>query len=191
MFGHRIGTLTMLVSLAALGACAYHPFAFPVYGTTDERIRLAGEWIGEFDGARSGVGGSIDFQFDPGRDSATGDVSVFASRTGNEQPVANYHHVLPPRALTGTTLRIRSARVDASIVEGILEPYADAECGCTVTTGFRGEIRGDSIVGHYVSRGGWLTRRGEWRMRRRPGGDRAAVTSRGAISSPVRLEPRR
>jgi len=61
----------------------------------------------------------------------------------------------------------RYVRVGASIVEGILEPFRDPACDCMVTTRFLSEIRGDSIIREYVSRGGWTARRGEWRMSRR------------------------
>lgn len=166
MFGHRTRTTTMLAGLVAFTACTYYPANFPIYGTTDERARLAGDWEGEFDDSRAGGGGSISFRLEAGRDSASGDVTLLASHIGNAQ--LGYETRVPTaRTATRTTLRIGYASVGASLVEGILEPFRDPECDCMVDTSFRGELRGDSIVGRYVSRRGWTMRRGEWRMSRR------------------------
>jgi hypothetical protein len=167
MLGHRSRTAAPFIALVALAACTYHPSRFPLYGATDDRTRLAGEWIGEFEVARSGRSGSISFHLEAGRDSASGDVSVLAPYVGNAQPRRYDERGPSPRFAAGATLRIRDVSVGASIVEGSLEPFRDAECDCSVTTWFRGEVHGDSIVGEFVSRGGFTKRRGEWRMSRR------------------------
>jgi len=167
MLGHLSRTAATFIALVALAACTYHPLRFPMYGAADDRTRLAGEWVGEFEGARAGRSGSISFRLEAGRDSANGEVSVLASYMGNAQPMRYDERGPFHRVGTGTTLRIRHVSVGASIVEGSLEPFRDAECDCMVTTWFRGEVHGDSIVGGFVSRGGSMTRRGEWRMSRR------------------------
>jgi hypothetical protein len=167
MFRHRTRTLSTFVVLMAFTACTYHPSRFPMYGSTDHRTRLAGEWVGEFQGARSDRSGSIDFRLEADRDSASGEVSLLDSYMGYARPLRYDERGPAARVTTGTTLRIRYVRVGGSIVEGLLEPFRDPECDCMVTTRFLGEIRGDSIIGEYVSRDGWTTRRGEWRMSRR------------------------
>ena len=164
MFGHHKHTAVAILGLVILAACTYHPARFPMYGTIDDKSRLAGEWFGEFTSEHPDRSGSIAFQLEPGRDSASGEVSLQASYVGQRmRPQEQGFHA---RASTATALRIRYVRAGESEVEGILEPYHDPDCDCMVTTTFLGVVRGDSITGEYVSRGEWTIRQGAWRMSR-------------------------
>lgn len=67
-------------------------------------------------------------------------------------------------------LRVSFVRVLGGTVEGVLEPYILPECNCPATTVFQGLVRGDSIVGDYVTRAEFGIRvNGTWRARRKPG----------------------
>ena len=180
MFGHRKHTAAVILGLTALAACTYRPSLFPMYGRIDDRSRLAGDWFGEFTSEHPDRSGSIAFQLEPGRDSASGEVSVQTSSVG--QRVRYQEQGSYPRASTARVLRIRYVRASESTVEGVLEPYHDPDCDCMVTTTFLGIVRGDSIIGEYVSRGRWTTRQGAWRMGRRM----AARADQGAGRSPMR-----
>jgi len=160
--GKRAGAA--LLALVALVGCRYQPSFFPVRGTSDDRSQLVGEWYGEFTSTSTDRNGFIGFHLEPGRDSASGDVSVLPRAVLQE----GWHHDDRPyrRAPTPTGLRIGLLRVDATSVEGFVEPFQDPDCSCMVSTWSRGVVRGYSITGEYVSRGGSVSRRGTWRMRR-------------------------
>ena len=164
MLGHRKHTAAAIVGLTILAACTYHPSLFPVIGRIDAKSRLTGEWLGEFTSTHPDRSRSIAFQLEPGRDSASGEVSLEASYVG--QGTGYREQGLYPRVSPTTVVRIRYVRADESTVEGVLEPYHDPDCDCVVTTTFLGVVRGDSITGEYVSRGAWTTRQGAWRMSR-------------------------
>ena len=164
MFGHHKHTAAAILGLTVLAACTYHPSLFPVIGQIDDKSRLTGEWLGEFTGTPPDRSRSIAFQLEPGRDSASGEVSLEASYVG--QGIRHQAQGLNPRVSTTTVVRIRYVRADESTVEGVLEPYYDPDCDCEVTTAFLGVVRGDSITGEYLSRGAWTTRQGAWRMSR-------------------------
>jgi hypothetical protein len=53
---------------------------------------------------------------------------------------------------------------DAGTVAGVLEPYRDPACGCTLSTSFVGHIVGDRITGRFISHGGpgHLPTTGRW-----------------------------
>jgi hypothetical protein len=165
MFGHHTRTAAAILGLTVLAACTYHPSLFPVIGRIDDKSRLTGEWIGEFSSAHPDRSRSIAFQLEPGRDSASGEVSLEPSYVG--QGIRQQAQGLYPRVSTTTVVRIRYVHAEESTVEGVLEPYHDPDCDCVVTTTFLGVVRGDSITGEYVSRGEWTTRQGAWRMSRR------------------------
>jgi hypothetical protein len=165
MFGHHRHTAAAILGLTVLAGCTYHPSRFPIIGKIDDKSRLTGQWLGEFTSTHPDRSRSIAFQLEPGRDSASGEVSLDASYVG--QGVRHQGQGLHPRVSTTTVVRIRYVRADESTVEGALEPYDDPDCGCMVTTAFLGVLRGDSITGEYVSRSRWATRQGAWRMSRR------------------------
>jgi len=167
MFRQRKRAAAAALGFSLLTACTYRPSSFPVYGAADDRSPLTGDWSGEFESAHPGWNGSISIQLEPGRDSARGDVSLVPLYVGRETGYREYRLDTPGSG--GAALRVRYVRARAPIVEGELEPFHDRDCDCMVTTMFRGIVRGDSITGHYVSRGRWTTRQGAWRMNRRVG----------------------
>jgi hypothetical protein len=48
-------------------------------------------------------------------------------------------------------LHIRFVRAEGGIVNGRLEPYRDPQCGCQLTTVFRGMLKGDTLSGSFRS----------------------------------------
>jgi hypothetical protein len=180
MLGQGKRTIAALLTLGALAACRYRPSYFPVHGTTGDRSRLVGEWYGELTSMSTDRTGLIDFRFEPGRDSASGDVTILP-RAALQQAWHQENHP-HHRAAAPTALRIRLLRVDAATVEGFVEPFQDPDCGCTVATRFHGVVHGDSMTGEYVSRGGWVSREGTWRMRRRATANTSEAARRGGHS---------
>jgi hypothetical protein len=163
MSRRRTRTTVMALGVAALAACTAQPSRFQLLGTRDDRSRLSGEWLGEFESSSAGRNGSISVRLEPGRDSASGDVYVDVVHAGEQ---AGYHDQRVYTRIATAAMRIGYVRVRPWTVEGALEPFHDPDCVCLVTTRFRGVVRGDSITGEYVSRGGWRVREGVWRMGR-------------------------
>ncbi|GMV09226.1 MAG: hypothetical protein AMXMBFR55_09600 [Gemmatimonadota bacterium] len=143
----RVITIAALVSLTA--ACAANPSPVHVAGATSEIDRLAGEWTGEYTSVETGRSGSITFTLRAGSDTAFGDV-VMIPRALAPLPTA-------PRAPSGMTptspkvLSISFVRISANVVSGTLEPYPSPDCGCTLSTVFRGTLAGDRIEGTFTS----------------------------------------
>ena len=66
-------------------------------------------------------------------------------------------------------LSIRFVLVNDTEVTGVLNPYKDPDCGCTLTTTFRGTLRGNTIVGTFHSEGsnfGHIPQDGRWRVKK-------------------------
>jgi|RhiMethySRZTD1v2_1073278.scaffolds.fasta_scaffold1021727_1 hypothetical protein len=159
--------LALAVALSALSCAEAVPPPVTVSGTAAALTALAGEWRGEYWSAQSGRSGTIRFTLagDPAG-GASGEVVMMpaahrATRDGGQpQPVAR-------------PLAIRFVAVDERDIRGNLEPYEDPDCGCMLSTFFRGDLRGDTIRGDFTTRGenGHPTQTGSWRVRRdRAGG---------------------
>ena len=148
----RIGRREPALALAFwLSACAAHQPAVPVVGPVSDIAALVGEWSGEYSSGETGRSGSISFVLDARGDTAYGDVIMIPrgfnqplSASPNEAPTAAER----PRA---ETLTISFVRVSGNEVSGVLAPYRDPECGCTLATRFVGWLRGDTIAGAYFS----------------------------------------
>jgi hypothetical protein len=70
---------------------------------------------------------------------------------------------------TQQPLSIRFVFVSDSVVTGMLNPYRDPDCGCLLTTTFRGVLRGDEMEGTFHSEGSSNTHiptNGRWRVKR-------------------------
>lgn len=155
----------LLAVAAACGPAMVPPVE--VQGARDDVSALAGAWAGEYESPQAGRGGSIVFRLSADGDTAVGDVVMMPRAgivavpppEGDHSPV----RAAPPRELT-----IRFVRVDGGRVTGTLDPYADPDCGCAVTTTFEGTLRGDVIEGTFITRGppphGEAT--GTWRVQR-------------------------
>lgn len=157
--------------VAALGAVACTPVIMrtPVSGSRPDVSRLVGEWQGDYSSIESGRRGLIAFRLRAGADTAEGDV-IMQSRTESDPSAPNVSPV-PWDAIHSThqTLSIRFVFVSDIEVSGVLDPYRDPDCGCTLTTTFRGTIKGDVIEGTFHSEGsgmGHIPQDGRWRVER-------------------------
>lgn len=155
--------IPVLLAVLAAAACAgTQPVA--VAGPAPDRARLAGQWVGEFQG-ETGRTGSIQFTFTTSGDSAVGDIQMI----GDEGVVTTGPEGRPTLAPIPMVLTVRFVRIAGDRIRGVLEDYRDPVCGCRVTTVFEGTLRGDVIAGEYRTRHTEHPRetRGTWRVARR------------------------
>ena len=153
MFRATIGIA--LVTPLLISACVRAISTVPVRGSEPAVAQLAGRWEGEYSSEETGRGGSITFQLRAGADTAEGEV-VMTARGGARS--------------TPDGLTIRFVVVHGDEVSGVLAPYPDPDCGCTLTTTFRGVILADVIEGTFETTGLGVhhpTQRGRWRVVRR------------------------
>jgi hypothetical protein len=166
----RIATTVILLFVS--WSCAPVLTRTPVQGYSRAIAELAGEWEGSYTGDQSGRVGSIVFRLQAMTDTAEGDVLMTPRRVleTNEVDVHRF-----PTTATGTAsqrLTIRFVRVSGDEVSGVLDPYRDPDCGCTLSTTFVGILRGDTIEGTFQSNGEGihhLPSSGRWRVTRRHG----------------------
>lgn len=130
-------------------ACGRPQTPVPVVGVVADVSQLAGDWTGEYSSVASGRRGSIVFHLSAGVDTARGDVLMAPMWTG--RPPAG--EVSPGMPVTPTTqmLRIEFVRIAGGEVSGLLAPYTDPTCGCTLRTTFIGRLRADTLEGTYAS----------------------------------------
>ena len=166
------GMPRLILALAAVMACQGAQPPVPVSG---DIMMLAGQWQGEYGSRESGRSGSIAFTLAAGADTAHGDV-VMVPRAWEVPAVQRPGDPdVPPQRLGQAPQAIAIAFVRATdrMVEGRLAPYRDPDCGCLLTTVFRGrQLDANSIEGTFVSlhqEMGTETR-GWWRATRRPQG---------------------
>jgi hypothetical protein len=127
---------------------------------------LTGSWTGDYWGGLGGRGGPLSFTLRSGSDSLYGDVTMIDPRGQQLRPAdpTGVHalHVRSPQRL-----RIDVVRVEAGSIRGVLEPYVDPDCDCTVTTTFTGRVEGDRITGDFSTRAaGRVRAEGSWEMKR-------------------------
>ncbi|MBI4501534.1 MAG: hypothetical protein HY700_10265 [Gemmatimonadetes bacterium] len=159
-----------LIAAAALlvVACASHQLPVPVVGGPAGLQTLVGDWGGEYWSPITGRNGSIRFTLAAGRDTAFGDILMIPR--GSNQPFSREN--ADPMSGAAAVLTIRFVRVAGDSVHGVLDPYRDPDCSCTLRTAFRGRIATDSIVGTFISRRVDRDERpatGEWRVTRQRG----------------------
>lgn len=145
-------TQVLVISAALLSACAPVISNVAVRGDASAVSQLVGQWDGEYRSEETGRNGFITFKLRAGTDTAQGDVimtyrtnSVSADNSSNGE----YARVMSP-SMQVLTIRFVAAEDDE--VLGILDPYTDPNCGCPLTTRFRGRLRGDEIKGTYETR---------------------------------------
>lgn len=162
---------SLLASTVALSIVACTPAISrtPVQGVAADVAQLAGDWQGEYSSGESGRRGLIAFRLRAGADTAEGDV-IMQSRSGNDPTVPDAG-VVPWESLRTERqpLSIRFVFVSADQVSGVLNPYRDPDCGCTLTTTFRGTVRGNVIEGTFRSEGesaSHLPQSGRWQVTR-------------------------
>lgn len=130
---------------------------------------LVGEWQGDYSSVESGRRGLIAFRLRAGSDTAEGDV-IMQSRTQSDPSAPNAAPVSwDALRTTQQPLSIRFVYVSETEVSGVLDAYRDPDCGCTLTTTFRGTITGDVIEGTFHSEGtglGHIPQNGRWRVTR-------------------------
>jgi hypothetical protein len=166
----RTGWLRVALGGAALagllaGCAAGLPAPVAVQGADADLQALAGEWAGEYWGGSDGRSGSIVFRLDAVTGAAVGDVVMVPAGAG---PLRPHPEVSADAAAAVPVLGIRFVRAEGGQVTGVLDPYRDPECGCALTTTFRGRL-GDGVVeGTFVTRGSGThpESTGGWRVRR-------------------------
>jgi hypothetical protein len=144
-----------LVTPLLISACVRAISTVPVRGSEPAVAQLAGRWEGEYSSEETGRGGSITFQLRAGADTAEGQVVMTTRGDARSTPDG---------------LTIRFVVVHGDEVSGVLAPYPDPDCGCTLTTTFRGVILADVIEGTFETTGQGFhhpTQRGRWRVVRR------------------------
>jgi len=165
MFPFRIA-----FAAAVLGpACAPVIMKTPVTGPAPAVSRLVGDWEGDYSGVGSGRRGLISFHLRAGADTAVGDVIMQAGPDG-DPPAPNVpSSSLDAMRTTDEALSIRFVFVSEKDVSGVLNPYRDPTCGCTLTTTFHGTITGDVIEGTFHTEGSGISHLptdGRWRVKR-------------------------
>jgi hypothetical protein len=137
------------VCAVVVSSCGQPQTPVPVIGVERDVSELAGDWTGEYSSVESGRRGSIVFHLSAGADTARGDV-LMAPMWPAQPPVAMAPPGQPPMPTT-QTLRIEFVRVAGGEVNGLLAPYTDPTCGCTLRTTFVGRLRADTLEGTYTS----------------------------------------
>jgi hypothetical protein len=159
---------------ALLAGCASRPTPVPVIGPRSDLSALVGDWSGEYSSPETGRSGSIAFALKTGKDTAIGSV-VMVPKAQNETiiPGASVDRPVVRAAVTqnpGEVLTIRFVRMEGTQVIGTLDPYRDPDCGCQLTTTFRGEFTdARTIEGTFNSAGsgmGHLPSSGRWKVTR-------------------------
>ena len=110
----------------------------PISGYAPDVDRLAGEWIGGYEGSRRS--GIVAFQLVAHRDTALGYVVMIPQAAPGE----------PPRPVT---LGVHFVWAAGGLVEGRMERYADPELGIELETRFVGQILDGRLTGTYESVG--------------------------------------
>ena len=140
-----------------------------VSGSPPAISRLVGDWHGDYSSVESGRRGLISFRLRAGADTAEGDV-IMQSRPDADPSVPD-----PSRAswdavrTNDEVLSIRFVLVTDDEVSGVLNPYRDPDCGCTLTTTFRGTLRGNVMEGKFHTEGSGISHMpadGRWRVKR-------------------------
>ena len=155
-------TLCLAAAVLALG-CASRGAPVAVEGATPDVARLVGDWAGDFEGV-NGRAGTIHFHLAGLGDTAWGDLQMVPEMPPPDPSVEGR----PTLMEAPLVLSIRFVQIAENRVRGMLEPYRDPVCGCRITTVFEGTLRGDVIVGEYVTRHLEHPRevRGTWRVTR-------------------------
>lgn len=167
-------TFSAIAALALLTGCASRPTPVAVIGPTSDLAALVGEWSGEYTSPETGRSGSIVFTLQAGKDTAVGSV-VMVPRAPTE-PVTpgmgvNQAVVRTNRTqAAGELLTIRFVRLEGGHLIGTLDPYRDPDCGCRLTTTFRGVFTDTgTITGTFTSTGsslGHAPTSGKWTVKR-------------------------
>lgn len=166
--------LVAVTATALLAACASVPTPVPVMGPTSDVSALVGEWSGDYSNPETGRSGSIAFTLKAGKDTAVGSV-VMVPRDNKQQVTMGQpadRPVVRTSVAAGSSevLTIRFVRMEGSHLVGTLDTYRDPDCGCELTTTFRGQFTdAGTITGTFTSTGstmGHLPSSGRWTVKR-------------------------
>lgn len=140
--------LFTVAAVVAAAACAANPSPVPIAGTARDLDALAGAWEGEYVSGETGRSGNITFTLRAGADSAFGDVVMIPRPV---PPIPADGRVPPGGVIDAPhVLSIAFVRAGTGVVSGRLTPYQSPDCGCTLTTVFRGTVSGDRIEGTFT-----------------------------------------
>ena len=159
----RIPAFVVLLGLVA--ACSANPSPVPVQASAADRDHLAGRWEGTYESQETGRSGSIVFNLDAGRDTASGDVVMVPAERDRRSYQTDRSLPRSPQMAPAEVIPIRFVRVRGDRVTGRLEAYRAPECDCQATTTFTGRREGDRISGTHVTEAEGLRRtRGRWQV---------------------------
>ena len=139
------GTRLIAIGIAvAVTACAPVLSAVRMRGTSSDLAALTGKWNGEYRSPDLGRSGSIVFRFADPEDVAYGDVAMVVP-TNQTVTLAGDQPSVRPR-FQSEILKIKFVNVVNGEIFGVLEPYTDPTCECTVRTTFTGHFDGSSTI---------------------------------------------
>lgn len=119
-----------ILALGLLVACAGSKKDVEVKGGDPELARLAGIWVGDYQGHESGRSGPVRFELELGRHTAIGEVLMGGA----------------------TPLHIEFVAVEGGKLKGTIAPYTDPGCACEVETSFLGTLGTEAIDGTFETR---------------------------------------
>lgn len=141
MRGARLIAIGIVVGVSA---CAPVLSAVRLRGESSDLATLAGKWNGEYRSPDLGRSGSIVFRFADPRDVAYGDVAMVVPTSGTLTLAGDQASVRP--RFHSEILKIKFVDVVNGEIFGVLEPYTDPSCECTVRTTFTGRFDGGSTI---------------------------------------------
>jgi hypothetical protein len=162
----RFYSVISLVLVAA--ACATKPTPIPLSSNSESLNALVGNWSGEYSSEATGRSGSIIFKLSAGKDTAFGDV-VMVPRAASQMQGSSDRAQAVTVQPSSEVLTVRFARLEGGAVSGVMNPYTDPACGCTVNTTFVGWLTDpNTIEGTFATTGsGTLVQQaGRWKVKR-------------------------
>lgn len=125
--------------------CAVVRSLIPVSGPSQDLAALVGEWHGEYGSSQTGRTGSIHFELQAGRDTASGDV-VMIPRESHISPTRVDRPTMRAVRALADVLTIRFVSIEDGKISGRLDPYRDPESGSTLVTTFIGRVRDNTTI---------------------------------------------
>lgn len=146
----------VLAAAVTTGTIACTPHRYPpiAISASDFDLKpLEGTWTGDYFSPETGRTGSIVFTLQPGGAMAAGDIAMIPRSQIRMMSLQD------GRALTVTAmgmvsqvLTVHFVRKEGNEVLGVLDTYTDPNCDCSVSTVFRGILRGlNSIEGTFTT----------------------------------------
>jgi hypothetical protein len=139
----RVNAL-LAAAVVSLTACAPILSRVRISGSNDDLSAIAGKWNGQYQSTELGRSGSIVFRFAAPEDVVYGDVAMVAA-ANRTLTLAGDESTVRPR-FQSQILKIKFVNVVNGEIFGLLEPYTDPSCECTVRTTFTGHFDGASAI---------------------------------------------